>query len=54
MLNNVLSFVETLPNKPFIKTRTQRQIEKVYREEVKQARPPRSSFNIGVQHSVKL
>ena len=54
MLSNVLSFVDTLPNKPFIKTRTQRQIEQVYMEEVKQAKPPRSSFNTGVKHRVKL
>lgn len=39
MKNSIMSFVDKLPNKPFIKTRTRQEIMKVYREEVPLAKP---------------
>jgi hypothetical protein len=39
MKNSIMSFVDKLPNKPFIKTRTRQEIMKVYREEVPSAKP---------------
>ena len=49
MLNkDVMSFVDTLPNKPFIKTRTRREIMKVYREEVPSTKPGRARTKVRV------